>query len=79
MASAWPRLMKLANAAAYVDMTAPAFLREVESGRLPAGRLVGGKEHWDKLALDRAVDAIMGGGEPDWRKDLRRRYGKAAA
>jgi hypothetical protein len=74
----WPRLMKLANAAAYCDLTPAAFEREVSAGRLPAGREIGGKEHWDKAALDRAIDALMGSGEADWRQDLRKRYGQAA-
>lgn len=74
----WPRLMKLANAAAYCDMTPAAFMREVGSGRLPVGRVIGKKEHWDKAALDTAIDALMGGGDSDWRQDLRRRYGEAA-
>jgi hypothetical protein len=30
--------MKLANAAAYCDLSAPAFEREIAAGRLPAGR-----------------------------------------
>lgn len=78
MAERWPRLMKLANAAAYCDLTPAAFEREVFAGKLPVGRLIGGKEHWDKVALDRAIDALMGNGEADWRKELRKRYGEAA-
>ncbi len=70
--------MKLANAAAYCDLTPAAFEREIGAGRLPAGREIGGKEHWDKDALDRAIDALMGSAEADWRQDLRKRYGQAA-
>lgn len=78
MTARWPRLMKLANAAAYCDLTPAAFEREVFAGRLPAGREVGGRQHWDKVALDRAIDALMGSGEPDWRRNLRKRYENAA-
>lgn len=74
----WPRLMKLATAAAYCDLSPAAFMREVETGRLPASQMIGAREHWDKVAIDRAIDALMGGGEPDWRQSLRKRYGKAA-
>lgn len=73
----WPRLMKLASAAEYCDLAPAAFEREIGAGRLPSGREIGGKEHWDRLALDKAIDALMGGGEPDLMADLRRRYGKA--
>jgi hypothetical protein len=75
---AWPRLMQLARAASYCDMTPSAFMREVGAGRLPTGRQVGGKEHWDRAALDHAIDAMFGNGEPDWRQDLRKRYDDAA-
>lgn len=78
MKDRWPRLMKLASAASYCDMTPAAFQREVAAGRLPPGRKIGNREHWDKVSLDRAIDALMGGGEPDWRESLRKRYGKAA-
>jgi hypothetical protein len=73
----WPRLMKLASASAYCDLTPAAFEREIGAGRLPSGREIGGKEHWDRVALDKAIDALMGSSEPDWRQDLRKRYGKA--
>lgn len=75
--SRWPRLMKLATAAAYVDMTPAAFVREIGAGRLPCGFLIGGKEHWDIAKLDRAIDALAGGGD-ELMDELRKRYGKAA-
>ena len=67
-------MMKRKVAAEYLDLSEAAFEREVASARLPTGRMIGGREHWDKIALDRAIDALMGGGEPDWRSDLRKRY-----
>lgn len=74
MTARWPRLLKLKSAAEYCDMTTAAFEKEVLSGRLPNGRVIGGREHWDKVALDRAIDALMGIGEmPDYRKALRDR------
>lgn len=79
MSERWPRLMKLANAAAYCDMTVGAFEREVLAGRLPAARVIGGKDHWDKAAIDRAIDILMGNSDtPDYRRKLRERYGEAA-
>jgi hypothetical protein len=71
--------MKLANAAAYCDLTPAAFEREVFAGRLPVGTAIGGKEHWDRKALDHAIDALMGNAsEPEWERKLRERYGEAA-
>ncbi len=56
----WPQMMKRATAAEYVDMTEPAFEREIAKGRLPAGVMFGGKLHWHKTALDRSLAIIAG-------------------
>jgi hypothetical protein len=75
----WPRLMKRKTAAEYCDLSEPAFEREVHEGRLPIGVKVGGREHWDKLALDAAISRLAGAiDEPDYRRKLRERYGEAA-
>ena len=72
----WPRMMKLATAARYCDLSASAFLGEVGSGRLPCPVLLGKRDHWDRLALDRAL-AILTGEEalPEWEQEFQRRYG----
>ena len=75
----WPRMMRRRTAAEYVDMTEAAFEREVLAGRLPSPVLLGGRDHWDRFALDEALNQIAGiTAEPDYRKDLRGRYGQAA-
>jgi hypothetical protein len=75
----WPRLLVQKNAAAYCDMAVAAFEREVLAGRLPIARMVGGKERWDRVALDRAIDLLMGNAEsPAYLQKLRARYGEAA-
>lgn len=77
----WPRMLKRATAAAYCDMSIAAFEREIVDGRLPAPVMLGNREHWCKNALDKALDAITGGGdgaEPDYIRETRERYGKAA-
>lgn len=80
MTARWPRLMKQTSAAEYCDMTVPAFEREVLAGRLPVARLVGGKDHWDRTALDKAIDAIMGSTEvPAYRQKLKDRLNAEAA
>jgi len=76
----WPRMMKRATAAEYCDLSVPSFDNEVASGRLPMSVKLGNREHWCKSALDRALDALTGAnGEPDYRAELRNRYGQKAA
>lgn len=76
----WPGMMKRSTAAAYCDLTEPAFEREVLAGRLPSGVMFGGREHWLKEALDKAQARIAGGVETgdEIEQELKNRYGKAA-
>lgn len=60
MTARWPRLLKLKSAAEYVEMTPAAFEREVAAGRFPQAVSVGAREHWDRRALDRAIDNLVG-------------------
>ena len=76
MTARWPRMMKRRTAAEYVDMSESAFTREVDEGRLPSPVMLGGREHWDRLALDNAVAMLCGGEElPEYEKEFQRRYG----
>lgn len=72
----WPRMMKRKTAAEYCDLSESAFENEVAQGRLPSPIMLGGREHWSQLALDRAL-AILTGDEPlpEWEQDFQRRYG----
>jgi hypothetical protein len=75
----WPIMMKRKTAAEYVDMTEAAFEREIVAGRLPAGVMFGGREHWRKDAIDAAIDRLSGSSdEPDWQREWREKYGQAA-
>ena len=75
----WPRMMKRKTAAEYLDMTEAAFEREIVAGRLPAGVMLGGREHWRKDAIDAAIDRLSGSSdEPDWQREWREKYGQAA-
>ena len=63
----WPRLMRAATAAAYVDeVNAEAFLRRVGTGPdkvYPAGRKISGRGRvWAREDLDEAIDRIAGTG-----------------
>lgn len=79
MSERWPRLMKRKTAAEYCDLSEPAFEREVLSGNLPCAIKLGQREHWDKLALDKAISRLAGTEDvPDYRRELRERYGQSA-
>lgn len=79
IAYGWPASMKRATAAQYCDMSEAAFEREIIAGRLPAGVIFGGREHWSRDAIDRALVALTGtGNEPDYIREMKERYGKAA-
>lgn len=72
----WPRMMKAKTAAEYVDMSEAAFQAEVLSGRLPSPVVLGKRDHWDRMALDRALALLTGEVElPEWEEELNRRYG----
>jgi hypothetical protein len=72
----WPRMMKARTAAEYCDLSESAFQGEVLAGRLPAPIMLGGREHWCQVALDRAL-AILTGEQPlpEWEQELNRKYG----
>lgn len=63
----WPRMMKRRTAAAYLDLSEAELEREVAAGRLPVPVQLGKAEHWDRGALDKALEYLSGGGEGDWR------------
>lgn len=66
----WPRMMRKATAAMYLDITAPELDREVACGRLPAPIMLGKTEHWSRTALDERLAEMVGEGKKrDWRKD----------
>ena len=77
MAERWPQMMKRKVAAEYVDLSEAAFVREVLSGRLPAAVSLGGREHWFRPALDKALERLAGDALPDYEKDFWNR-GQAA-
>lgn len=70
MTARWPRLLKLKDAAEYCGMTAGAFEGEVLAGRFPRSVLVGKREHWDRRALDKAIDNLVGEPLSDYHQQL---------
>lgn len=73
----WPRMMRRATAAAYCDMSAAEFEREVTAGRLPLPVRLGNSEHWSRAAVDEALDRLTGDNAPSWRQKSGL-YGEAA-
>lgn len=51
----WPQMMRRRTAAAYLDLTESAFIREVYRNTLPMPVLLGGRESWSRQAIDRAL------------------------
>lgn len=81
MSSRWPGMLKRKTAAEYLDMSEAAFEREVSAGRIPQPVTLGNRPHWRKDAIDAALARLTGdgdGAEPDYIRETRERYGKAA-
>lgn len=55
-----PRLLDLETIAAYVGLSAGAFLKAVADGRYPPAHQNGKRRLWDRLAVDAAVDRRSG-------------------
>lgn len=74
--SRWPRMMRRKTAAEYCDLSEAAFEREVIACRLPCPVALGGREHWDRLALDRALAVLTGETDtPQWEQEFNLKYG----
>ena len=61
MTARWPAMMRKRTAAEYADLSEAAFVREVAAGRLPPAIMFGGREHWRKDAIDKALDLLTEG------------------
>ena len=62
--SAWPRLMKAADAAAYVGTSESNFRRLVDSGAIRQPLERGGERLWDIRDLDEHADSLPRCGGP---------------
>lgn len=80
MTARWPAMMARKTAIEYLDVSEEAFQREIAAGRVPEGVLFGGKPHWRKEALDKALAIIAGETTTEHlaRFEERRRAKKAA-
>jgi len=79
MAARWPAMMSRKTAIEYLDVGEAGFEREIAAGRLPPGTIFGGRPHWRKDALDRALAVLSGEVTTDHLARFEeRRRGKAA-
>lgn len=77
----WPEMMVERDAAEYCGLSLAAFAREVYSGRLPAPHRFGGKDHWRKSQIDKALDVLTGeaaflGEDAPYRRRTRERHAR---
>lgn len=70
----WPQAMKRKTAAAYCEIGIAAFEAAIEKGVLPASFMLGGREHWHKPSLDKALERLAGWSERDEMPDYERAF-----
>lgn len=80
----WPEMLGQRDAADYCSLSIAAFEREVYAGRLPAPVRFGGKDHWRKAAIDKALDILTGeashaGADAPYRRQTRERHARKNA
>lgn len=56
----WPRGMSRLRAAFYVGVTPQSFDRMVTGGSMPKPTFFGGRNLWDRFAIDKALDDLFG-------------------
>ena len=55
----WPELMRQRTAAAYLDLSESAFIREVYRGILPYPIVLGGRQSWSRQELDSSIAKLL--------------------
>lgn len=55
----WPEMMRQRTAAAYLDLSESAFIREVYRGTLPNPVLLGGRQSWNREQIDAALAKLL--------------------
>jgi hypothetical protein len=63
----WPRMMKKATLARYLDMTPTEVEKEVSAGRLPMPIRMGSSDHWSRISVDSMIERMAGESLDDWR------------
>ncbi|MBD8620804.1 AlpA family phage regulatory protein [Sphingomonas sp. CFBP 13728] len=55
----WPEMMRQRTAAAYLDLSESAFIREVYRGTLPNPVVLGGRQSWSRKELDASIARLL--------------------
>lgn len=55
----WPKMMRQRTAAAYLDLSESAFIREVYRGTLPYPVTLGGRQSWSRQELDASIAKLL--------------------
>ena len=55
----WPEMMRQRTAAAYLDLSESAFIREVYRGTLPYPVTLGGRQSWSRKELDASIAKLL--------------------
>jgi predicted DNA-binding transcriptional regulator AlpA len=55
----WPQMMRQRTAAAYLDLSESAFIREVYRGTLPNPVVLGGRQSWNREQIDTAIAKLL--------------------
>jgi prophage regulatory protein len=55
----WPELMRQRTAAAYLDLSESALIREVYRGTLPNPVVLGGRQSWSRQELDAPIAGFL--------------------
>lgn len=58
--SRWPQSMQKKTVLEYCELSEASLMKEIAAGRLPSGFMLGGREHWHKDALDKALARLAG-------------------
>ena len=63
----WPRMMRKATLAHYLDITPSEVEKEVIAGTLPLPVKIGSADHWSRAAVDSMIERLTGEALDDWR------------
>ncbi len=55
----WPEMMRQRTAAAYLDLSESAFIREVYRGTLPNPVVLGGRRSWSRQELEASIARLL--------------------
>ncbi len=55
----WPEMMRQRTAAAYLDLSESAFIREVYRGSLPNPVVLGGRQSWNRQQIDASIAKLL--------------------